>query len=83
MDCIIIFLHCSKFSESVNQLPPSFALFPVNNGARQVLSPILFSVKMDGLSKQLDGCKTGCLAGNSVISHLICDDDLGIFTPHR
>lgn len=68
---LFIFLHCSKFSESVNQLPPSFAPFHVNNGAPQVLSPILFSVKMDGLSKQLNG--------NSVISHLICDDDLGIF----
>ncbi len=56
------------------------APFLVTNGVRQggILCPILFSVYMDDLLKQLNECNTDCLVGNSVISHLLYPDDLTI-----
>ncbi len=46
------------------------------------LSPFLFNVYMDYLSKQLNGCRTGCMVGHTVINHLMFADDLVIFYPY-
>ena len=58
--------------------------FHVGNGVRQggILSPFLFNLYMDDLSKQLNLCKTGCITGNSVINHLMYADDLVILSPY-
>ncbi len=60
------------------------APFSVSNGVRQgtILSPFLFNVYMDDLSKLLKGCVTGCMIGNTVINHLMYADDLVIFCPY-
>ncbi len=44
------------------------------------MSPILFDVYMDDLSKQLSMCNTGCLVGNSVLNHIA--NDLVILSPY-
>lgn len=57
--------------------------FSVGNGVRQggLLSPALFNLYMDSLSKQLGKCKTGCLIGNTLLNHLMYADDLAIMSP--
>merc|ERR1712030_310479 len=58
--------------------------FHVTNGVRQggILSPVLFNLYMDGLSKKLSECKTGCMVGEKLINHLIYADDLVIMSPY-
>jgi len=57
--------------------------FQVSNGVRQgsVLSPYLFSVYMDDLSRKLNKMEAGCLVGNEKINHLMYADDLCCFCP--
>lgn len=57
--------------------------FYVSNGVRQggLLSPALFNVYMDELSRQLSLCATGCLVGSSLINHLMYADDLVVVSP--
>ena len=59
-------------------------LLPVTNGVRQggILSPILFNLYMDGLSRELEECKTGCMVGNQLINHLMYADDLILMSPY-
>jgi hypothetical protein len=59
------------------------APFSVSNGVRQggLLSPKLFNLYMDNLSKQLGKCKTGCVIGNTLLNHLMYADDLAIMSP--
>ena len=59
------------------------APFYVGNGVRQggILSPILFNVYMDDLSKCLNGSNTGCLVGDSIVNHLMYTDDSVLLSP--
>ena len=52
--------------------------FTVSNGVRQgeILSPFLFNVYMDDLSVNLKKCPTGCIAGGTVVNHLVYADDI-------
>ena len=59
------------------------AQFRVGNGVRQrgILSPSLFNLYMDNLSKQLGNCRTGCMIGDTLINHFMYADDLSILSP--
>ena len=57
--------------------------FTVSNGVRQggILSPFLFNVYMDDLSVNLKKCPTGCIAGGTVVNHLMYADDIVLLSP--
>ena len=57
--------------------------FSVSNGVKQggVLSPILFSVYMDGLLLRLKKSGIGCNIGNWYVGCLAFADDLSLLTP--
>ena len=57
--------------------------FRVSNGVRQggILSPYLFCVYTDELSKMLNNVKAGCFVGASLINHLMYADDLVVLAP--
>lgn len=55
----------------------------MGNGVRQgaILSPALFNVDMDDLSKQLGECRTGCMIGHTLMNHFMYADDLTVLCP--
>ena len=57
--------------------------FCVTNGVRQgsVLSPYLFCIYVDKISKQLNSSKIGCKINDMLINHLFYADDLCLFSP--
>ena len=57
--------------------------FTVSNGVRQggILSPYLFSLYMDDLSRKLNSVQSGCFVGLSLLNHLMFADDLCVFSP--
>ena len=52
--------------------------FKVTNGVRQggILSPYLFCVYADELSRMLNNVNAGCFVGASLVNHLMYADDL-------
>ena len=72
--------HQLLFVKWGNALSSSFR---VTNGVRQgsVISPYLFCVYFDKISKSLNGVKIGCKLKNLLINHLFYADDLCIFSP--
>ena len=61
--------------------------FGVSNGVRQggILSPYLFCIYMDDLSKRLNNLNVGCMIGAMLVNHLMYADDIVLFAalPHR
>ena len=64
---------CNEFSQSFN----------VSNGVRQgsILSPTLFNVYIDCLSKELLNAKFGCIFNGSCFNHLVYADDTVLLAP--
>ena len=58
---------CVRWGSSVS------STFTVSNGVRQegILSPFLFNIYMDDLSVNLKECPTGCIAGGTLVNHLM------------
>ena len=59
--------------------------FTACNGIKQgaILSPVLFSVYMDGLFEKLEKSGVGCHMGNHYTGGIGCADDLTLLTPTR
>ena len=57
--------------------------FKVTNGVRQggILSPYLFCVYADELSRMLNNVIAGCFVGASLVNHLMYADDLVLLAP--
>ena len=57
--------------------------FSVKNGVRQggVLSPMLFNIYVDIISKSLSKINVGCMVGKLIINHLYDADDLVLISP--
>ena len=68
---------CARWCSSVS------SKFTVSNAVRQggILSPFLFNVYMDDLSVNLKECLTGCIAGGTIVNHLMYADDVVLPSP--
>ena len=68
---------CVRWGSSVS------SKFAVSNGVRQggILSPFLFNIYMDDLSVNLKECPTGCIAGGTIVNHLMYADDIVLLSP--
>ena len=68
---------CIKWGE------PTSCFFTVSNGVRQggILSPRLFAVYVDDLSKQLSDARLGCFIGHQCIIHVMYADDICLLAP--
>ena len=57
--------------------------FNVSNGVRQggILSPYLFCIYVDELSKMLNNVHVGCFVGTMLVNHLLYADDLVLLSP--
>ena len=55
----------------------------VSNGVRQggILSPYLFCVYADELSRMLNNVNAGCFVGATLVNHLMYADDLVLLAP--
>ena len=68
---------CIKWGQSTS------SFFTVSNGVRQggILSPRLFSVYVDDLSKHLHDARSGCFIGHQCINHVMYADDICLLAP--
>ena len=63
---------------------PTSCFFTVSNGVRQggYLSPRLFALYVDDLSKQLSDARSECFIGHQCINHVMyADDDICLLAP--
>ena len=68
---------CIKWSQSTS------SFFTVSNGVRQggILSPRLFGVYVDDISKHLHDAKSGCFIGHQCINRVMYADDICLLIP--
>ena len=68
---------CIKWGQSTSHF------FTVSNGVRQggILSPRLFVVYVDDLSKQLSDARLGCFIRHQCINHVMYAEDICLLAP--
>ena len=68
---------CIKWGQSTS------SFFTVSNGVRQggILSPRLFAVYVDDLSKHLHDARSGCFIGDQCNNHVMYADDICLLAP--
>ena len=68
---------CIKCGQSTS------SFFTVSNSVRQggILSPRLFAVYVDDLSKNLHDARSGCFIGHQCINHVTYADDICLLAP--
>ena len=70
---------CVRWGSSVS------SKFTVSNWVRQggILSPFLFNIYiyMADMSVNLKNCPTGCIAGGTIVNHLMYADDIVLLSP--
>ena len=68
---------CIKWGQSTSNF------FSVSYGVRQngILSPRLFLVYVDDLSKCLHDARSGCFMGHQCINHVMYADDICLLAP--
>ena len=59
------------------------AYFNVSNGVRQggILSPKLFAIYVDDLSRELTLCNSGCYIDHQCMNHVMYADDICLMAP--
>jgi len=79
---LLIFWYCNQ-SFCVRWGNTISNYFTVSNGVRQggILSPFLFNIYMDDLSKILNDSHSGCSMNGTTINHLMYADDTCIIAP--
>ena len=79
---ILVFWHTTK-KIYVRWMYIMSDCFSVTNGVHQggILSPYLFWVYMDDLSKKLNNVNAECIIGAALIDHLMYADDLVLLAP--
>ena len=55
--------------------------FNVKNGVRKGLSLVFINIYIDGLSKELNMLKAGCIINGVIANHLIYADDTVLISP--
>ena len=81
--CIpLIFWH-SKQEMCIKWGQTTADYFTISNGVRQgsILSPRLFAVYVDDLSKQLIDTRSGCFVEHQCINHVMYVDDICLLAP--
>ena len=75
--------NCFEVILNENLINSVSSKFTVSNGVRQggILSPFLFNIYMDDLSVKLTKCPTGCIAGGTIVNHLMYADDIVLLSP--
>lgn len=82
---LIRIIHCWYFEQNVcirwNDSVTSF--FGVSNGIRQgsILSPCLFNIYFDDLSRSLNKIYAGCYFNSIIVNHLLYADDIVLLCP--
>ena len=83
---IAVRLLCNWYSTQIFHIQWGSVLsqgFSVTNGVRQggIMSPILFNVYIDDLSKELSNMKIGCHFNDVNVNHLVYADDTVLLAP--
>ena len=77
-------LIVSKQEKCIKSGQSTYSFFIVSNGVRQggILTPRLFAVYVDDLSKQLSDASSACFIGHQCNNHVMYADDIFLLAPN-